>query len=185
MIQAVLNATPLFWPGVLCSLALAALFARPTARLLRAHRAVGFLLLLALGAIVTLTLLPDIRFSITDNARYNTTGCQLTGGPRPLSELLSPTQSTLNVALFVPLGITAALAGTRRRAAVAGLTAATLPFLIEFLQGELPALGRACDVQDIWDNLFGLLIGLTLGLLTGPWARAAVRRLRRPGTDAA
>ncbi|KJK56641.1 VanZ family protein [Saccharothrix sp. ST-888] len=139
----------------------------------------GFLLVLAFGGMVTLTLLPDTRFPFADNVRYGVQECKMTGGPRPFSELLLMTQSSLNVALSVPLGFAVGWVGSLRRAVVVGLGALALLFLVEVVQYELPVLGRACDVQDIWDSLFGLVIGVALGLLTGPPGRLLVRRRLR------
>ncbi|WP_371500085.1 VanZ family protein [Kitasatospora sp. NBC_00374] len=180
MIEAVLSASPLFWPGVLCSLLLAALLSRPVGRLLRAHRAAGFLSVLALGGIITLTLLPDTRLPLWENARYAVQQCSFDRvGPHPLAELFTATQSSLNVALFVPLGLTAALAGTWGRRIAAGSVAALIPPAVEATQYAIPALGRACDGQDLLDNYFGLALGLVLGALAGPIARALVRSRRR------
>ncbi|WP_431682827.1 VanZ family protein [Kitasatospora sp. KL5] len=174
-----MDASPLFGPGALGSLLLALLLSRPAGRLLAAHRAAGFLLVLALGGIATLTLLPDVRRPLWENARYAADACVLDrAGPRPLAELLTATQSSLNVALFVPLGAAVALAGTWPRRAAATAAALALPVGVEALQYALPVLGRACDEQDVWDNLFGLAIGALLGLLLAPPARRAVRALR-------
>jgi glycopeptide antibiotics resistance protein len=140
---------------------------------------VGFLLVLALGGVLTLTLLPDLRGAFWENRRYAVQQCTLTGaGPHPLSELLTATQSSLNVALFVPVGLAVTLARSRTRAGATALGATALPFAVEYAQYLVPSLGRACDAQDIWDNLFGLAIGLLGGLLLGPPLRAAVRGLR-------
>ncbi|MCU7820960.1 VanZ family protein [Kitasatospora sp. DSM 101779] len=174
-----MDASPLLWPGVLGSLVLALLLARPVGRLLAAHRVAGFLLVLALGGIATLTLLPDIRRPLWENARYAADGC-VTGlaGPRPLAELLTATQSSLNVALFVPLGAAVVLAGTWPRRIAGTAAALALPVGVEALQYALPVLGRACDEQDVWDNLFGLAIGAAIGLIGAPPVRRAVRALR-------
>ncbi|MGW6915731.1 VanZ family protein [Kitasatospora sp. NPDC054939] len=182
MIEAVLEAVPLFWPGVLCSLVPAALLNRPVGRLLRAHWAVGFVLLLALGGVVTLSLLPDTRGPVWELSRTAAQQCTLTGaGPRPLAGLLALSRVGLNAALFVPVGVAAALAGTRSRAVVVLLGAATLPFAVEYVQYAVPALGHGCHAQDVWDNLFGLALGAVGGLLLGPLTRVAVRALRARG----
>jgi hypothetical protein len=174
-----MDASPLLWPGVLGSLVLALLLARPAGPLLAAHRVAGFLLVLSLGGIVTLTLLPDIRRPLCENARYAADACVFgQAGPRPLAELLTATQSSLNVALFVPLGAAVALAGTWPRRIAGTVTALALPVGVEALQYALPVLGRACDEQDVWDNLFGLAIGAVLGLIGAPPVRGAVRALR-------
>ncbi|MFD9124890.1 VanZ family protein [Kitasatospora sp. NPDC059571] len=182
MITTVLDASPLFWPGAILSAVLAVVGSGPVGRLLRAHRVVGFLVVLALGGIVTLTLLPDTKLSLADNARYGAQECVLDGaGPHPLSELLTATQSSLNVALFVPLGLAVGLAGTWGRRAAAAAVALCVPLAVESVQYALPVLGRACDAQDVWDNLFGLFLGLLLAVVCGPVARAAVRARRRRG----
>lgn len=75
---------------------------------------------------------------------------------------------SLNVWMFVPLGLFCALSGTRKPAtfwtplgfASAGLI---LPLAVEAAQRLLP-LSRFCDTRDVADNVYGLLIGLALGL---------------------
>lgn len=89
------------------------------------------------------------------------------------------------MALFVPVGLAVTLAGSRARAAATALGAAALPFTVEYAHYLIPSLGRACDAQDIWDNLFGLAIGPLARLLLGQPLRAAVRsqRSRRLARD--
>ncbi|MFF1904999.1 VanZ family protein [Kitasatospora sp. NPDC058218] len=179
MIKAVLGSVPMFWPGLFCSLVPAALLNQPVGRLLRAHWAVAFLLLLALGGVVTLTLLPDPPGALRELSREAVRHCALGGaGLRPPGEWLTSRHADLNVALFAPVGLAAALAGTRRRAAAVLLGAAVLPFAVELAQYVVPAIGRACDAQDVWDNLLGLALGAAIGLLAGPVARAGARSRR-------
>ncbi|MGV9268604.1 VanZ family protein [Kitasatospora sp. NPDC003701] len=179
MITAVLGSMPMFWPGLLCSLVPAALLNQPVGRLLRAHWAVAFLLLLALGGVATLTLLPDARGPVRELSREAVRHCAFAGaGLRPPGEWLTSRHADLNVALFAPVGLAAALAGTRRRAAAVLLGAAALPFAVELAQYAVPAIGRACSAQDVWDDLLGLALGAAVGLLAGPLARAGARSLR-------
>ena len=83
----------------------------------------------------------------------------------PLAELMAVSQndSLLNVVLFVPLGVVVGLAPRTTRKAAFILAAGLLPFVIESTQLLVPALARACESADVFDNL----TGLTLGLVTG------------------
>ncbi|MQS11634.1 hypothetical protein F7Q99_04855 [Streptomyces kaniharaensis] len=163
---------PMFWPGLLLSLVPAALLNRPVGRLLRAHWAVGFLLLLGLGGVITVALVPDAWQLSADAVRH----CNVVGGrPRSPHELLTVRHVDLKVAVFVPIGLAAALAGTRPRAVVALVGAAALPFAVSAVQYAMPVIGQACDVQDVWDGVLGVGLGALAGLLAGPVLRATVR----------
>ncbi|MGW3076241.1 hypothetical protein [Kitasatospora sp. NPDC001132] len=173
MISAVLGGMPMFWPGLLLSLVPAALLNRPVGRLLRAHWAVGFVLLLGLGGVVVAMLLPD-AFRLSEGGVRH---CAVEGGrPRSPYELLHVRHIELKLATYAPVGFAAALAGTRRRAVVALLGAASLPFAVSALHYALPAIGRACDVQDVWDGVQGVVLGAALGLVAGPLLRAVRSR---------
>ncbi|MFI6843177.1 VanZ family protein [Kitasatospora sp. NPDC050467] len=179
MIKAVLGTMPMFWPGLLCSLVPAALLNRPVGRLLRAHWAVAFVLLLALGGLVTLSLLPDTQGPFWEYSRFAVRHCTLDGVRlRPPGEWLTSRQADLDVLVFLPIGFAAALAGTKPRVVAVLVAAAALPFGVEAAQYAVPALGRACDLQDVCDNLLGLALGAAFGLLAGPLARAGARSLR-------
>ncbi|MFE6056604.1 hypothetical protein ACFQ6N_38180 [Kitasatospora sp. NPDC056446] len=176
MISGVLGGMPMFWPGLLLSVVPAALLNRQVGRLLRAHWVVGFVLLLGLGGVVVGTLMPEaFRFS-EDAVRH----CTVEGGrPRSPYELLHVRHIELKLATYAPVGFAAALAGTRRRAAVALVGAAVLPFAVSAVHYALPVIGRSCDVQDVWDGLQGVAIGAVAGLVVGPVVRAARARVPR------
>ncbi|MFJ6772506.1 hypothetical protein ACIQOV_16295 [Kitasatospora sp. NPDC091257] len=175
MISTVLGGMPMFWPGLLLSLVPAALLNRPVGRLLRAHWVVGFVLLLGLGGVVAATLLPE-AFRLSEGAVRH---CSVLGArPRSPYELLHVRHIELKLAAFAPVGFAAALAGTRRRAVVALLGAAALPFAVVAVRYAVPAIGRACDVQDVWDGVQGVALGAALGLVAGPLVRAVRERSR-------
>ncbi|MBV2153362.1 hypothetical protein [Kitasatospora sp. SUK 42] len=175
MISALLGGMPMFWPGLLLSLVPAALLNRPVGRLLRAHWVVGFVLLLGLGGVVVATLLPE-AFELSEDAVRH---CTVAGGrPRSPHELLHVRHIELKLATYAPVGFAAALAGTRRRRAVALAAAAVLPFAVSALQYAVPAIGRDCDVQDVWDGVQGVALGAALGLAAGPAVRAVRSRSR-------
>jgi hypothetical protein len=169
VIEAVLHATPLFWPGTLLS-ALAALLCRHRlGRRLGVVPFAAFLLVLSLGGIVTLTLLPDLDAHYMDNLRYADPDWQTNWHVPRLAELTTVNQQSLNVALFVPLGVAIAQIRPRTRALLTAAAAAALPFGIEATQYALPWLLRAADAQDIAGNLLGLALGMTA--LALPWPR--------------
>lgn len=161
MIEAVLHASPLFWPGTLASAMAGLLCRRSLGRRLGTSPLTAVLLVLSLGGIVTLTLLPDLTVHYMDNVRYAdpawTTDWHV---PRP-AELTTVNQQSLNVALFVPLGAVITRIRPRARAVLFAAAAAALPFGIETVQYALPWLLRAPDAQDIASNLLGLALGLT------------------------
>ncbi|WP_380284468.1 VanZ family protein [Kitasatospora purpeofusca] len=176
MIKTVLNGLPMFWPGLLASLVPAALLNRPVGRLLRAHWAVGFVLLLALGGVFTLTLLPAHPRPFWQDLSWSgiVRHCTLDViGVRPPGEWFASRQADLALLMFAPVGLAAALAGSRRRAAAVLVAGVLLPVALEAAQYALPALGRACDAQDVLDSLLGLALGALLGLLTRPALRYA------------
>ncbi|MFF2950607.1 VanZ family protein [Kitasatospora sp. NPDC057965] len=171
-----MNGLPMFWPGLLASLVPAALLNRPVGRLLRTHWAVGFLLLLALGVVATLTLLPAHPRPLREDASWAgvVRHCSFGGlHLRPPGEWFGSRQADLAILMFAPIGLAAALAGSRRRAAAVLVGAAALPFALEAAQYAVPALGRACDAQDVLDSLLGLALGTLLGLLSRPALRYA------------
>ncbi|MFI2611286.1 hypothetical protein [Kitasatospora sp. NPDC018619] len=172
MISSVLGGMPMFWPGLLLSLVPAALWNRPVGRLLRAHWAVGFVLLLGGCGVVAATLLPEAFRLVDGGARH----CAVAVGRLwPADEPPHGGRLWLRAAPYVPVGLAAALAGTRRRAAVALLGAAVLPFAVSAVQYAVPALGRACDVRDVRDGVRAVALGAVLGVAARPLVRARLR----------
>ena len=131
------------------------------ARVARTGRLLGIATALSVGTILALTLATvgappddDYVIGVCDLRRI---------GPGTLDELLSFGEASLNVLLFVPLGLCIGLhsvASSRRLAFAAG---AALPFVVELVQLELPELGRYCDSMDITDNLLGFVLGFAVG----------------------
>jgi VanZ family protein len=85
----------------------------------------------------------------------------------PFAELTRINDSSLNVLLFVPLGIAIGLLAWSPRAAAILVAGLLLPFVIEATQAWLPALGRGCQSADVVDNITGLVVGLVIGRLAG------------------
>jgi len=85
------------------------------------------------------------------------------GGVLPLLDLpLTSDDPVLNIALFVPLGISIGLSRSPHRTSLI-VAAIALPFGIELAQLILPVLDRSCEAADIVDNLTGLGLGLVVG----------------------
>jgi VanZ family protein len=158
-------AVPMFVPGMAVTLVAAALAARPLARFLDVDALVATVLLLGFGAVLSATLTPS-----WDALRAGVQGsgvCDLSRiGLAPLSELRSVNDTSLNVILFMPLGVAlGALPATRRTAVVVAIAFA-LPFVIEGTQLVVPALDRACQTADLFDNVSGLVLGGGIALVS-------------------
>jgi hypothetical protein len=148
-------------PGVLLVAVAAVFLAGPVARRLGDPPLTAWALLASLGAIlvITLTPSPDVPDAL---------GCDLRFVPLTPDALLAVNDRSMNVLLFVPLGL--AIAGLRPRRRLAWLLVAVgLPLAIELVQLALTPLQRTCQATDILDNWLGLLIGLAVGAFAS-WA---------------
>jgi hypothetical protein len=128
----------------------------------------AWLLLASIGLILAATLSP--RPLGLESHVSGIATCDLSRvGPASLATYLRFADPTLNVLLFIPLGV---LIGQldrdqHRGRLVAG--AAMLPIAIELIQALVIPLGRACQGGDVFDNLAGLTVGLVIGAV---WRRA-------------
>ena len=161
-----------FWPGVATSIVLGIVLSRRVARALKVRRTVAMTLLLSLGLIASATLTPS-----REAVRFGTIGsgsCDLGRiGPASLAELLAFGDPTLNVLLFIPLGVVIGLFPASRRKVVLVVAALALPFAIETIQLLARGLDRACQSSDVSDNLTGLVIGLVVGVVARRLAQSA------------
>lgn len=175
-IQRFTDSAPLFLPGVAISVVLALAFAPLVARWLVTRPLVAFLMLVSLGTILAATLTPGaeaLAEGIVDGG-----GCDLSRfGPAPLSELTRISETSLNILLFVPLGIAVGALPLSRRSTATLLATLLLPFVVEATQALVESLGRVCESEDVFDNLTGLVIGL---LIAGGTRGVAGSRLTRP-----
>lgn len=149
---------PLFLWGVVVTLGVAIVFAAALSRRLKSSTAFGFLLIASTGLVLSATLTPLV--GALENGITSTGACDL-GGPWliPLSDLLHVDDRSLNILLFVPLGVTIGLMAVSQRSLALALGALALPFAIEITQMLVPALGRGCEAVDVLDNLTGLVVG--------------------------
>jgi glycopeptide antibiotics resistance protein len=157
------SALPWFIPGAIVSLVLGLVFASSVARGLRTTTAIAVLLIFGFGITIAATLTPIGAGSEPPASMLGT--CDLSRvGFASLDKYIQITDVSLNVILFVPLGIAIALLPRAPRSALVQLLAVVSPFLIEGTQLLLTGLGRTCQSADIVDNLTGLAIGVAGGL---------------------
>lgn len=151
-----LTTVDLHWlaPGLLCALVAGALLATPISALLKSNVVVVGALLCYFGSVIAMTVLaaPGQRLGVSRACAINP--LSITG-----SDLLS------NVILYFPIGVLIPLLRPRWAIWWAIAIAAVAPIVIEALQYEIVALGRACSVYDTAGNQIGLAIGLGLGFL--------------------
>jgi hypothetical protein len=131
------------------------------ARRLGTGRVEAWLLLASIGVILAATLAPmpvGLESTLSGLAT-----CDLSRiGPAPLSTYLRFLDPTLNVLLFIPLGVMIGQLDGRHRGRLVA-AAAMLPLGIELIQALAVPLGRACQGGDVFDNLAGLIVGLVIG----------------------
>ena len=162
-----------FWPGVGVSIVVGLVLSPRLARVLEIRRALATALILALGLIVAATLTPS-----REAIRFGTVGhgtCDLGRiGPASPAVLLALGDPTLNVLLFIPLGVAIGLLPPSRRKVGLAIAAAILPFAIEIIQLLATGLDRACQSADAFDNLTGLIVGLIVGVIAQRLVGAAI-----------
>lgn len=156
---------PWFLPGTAVSIVVGLIAGRPLARALRTSYWVAWFVVVGFGMVVAATLTP-LRGSFNPSAIGGT--CDLSRiGLAPLGDLLRFGDTSLNVALFIPLGAALGLLTRSNRKVVLIVAAIALPFVIETTQLLVPALERGCQSADVFDNLTGLVIGLLIGTGVG------------------
>ena len=162
-IARVLDGIPWALPAALLAVVVAAVLARPIARRTGATPFATWLLLASLLAIAGITLTPSADAP-------DLTGCDVTLALPTIPDLTTIDDRSLNVALFVPLGLAVVAIGTRRRVAWL-LLAASLAPLVELTQLLASPLHRTCQAVDVIDNELGLVIGVAVGMLAAWWWR--------------
>lgn len=146
------------------SVAAALLLGPRLARRLKTSWAVAGLFVGSAGTILAATLTP--LAGQPEVAAGSVRSCDFARmAPPPLEALLQVDDVSLNVLLFVPLGIAVGLLPVARRTIPTAGLAVVLPFAIEATQQLAPVLGRGCESADVVDNLTGLLGGGVIGVV--------------------
>jgi VanZ family protein len=165
-----LSEVPWLWPGVLVSFLAAVAVSAHLGRVLGTRRTLAGALVLGVGIVLAATLTPSAE-ALASGARGEMT-CDLTRmGRAPLAELLAIDDTSLNVLLFVPLGVVVGLLPRSRAKVTVVVATLALPLAVEVLQLLATGLDRTCQSADVIDNLTGLLLGLGLGSVLGWLAR--------------
>ena len=161
-----------FVPGVAVSVLLGLVVARPLARRLRTSPPVALLFIVGLGAILSATLTP-IAPGI-DGPPSSVGTCDFHRMTlAPLAVLMRINDTSLNVALFMPIGLAVGLLPWSWQKVMVLIVALALPFLVETVQLLAPSLDRSCESADVIDNLTGLFAGLIAGTVLGLTVAAA------------
>lgn len=147
---------PLLLPVVLVGLFIAVACGRLLSRRLRCPWWVAVALVASLTLVIAVTLTPQSISEDVINAG------EISWPFTWILALLD--ERALNVLLFVPLGFTTALIGSRVLwFAVVGVLA--LPWAVEGIQYLVTWLSRDAQWQDVVDNTVGAVIGLGIGLV--------------------
>lgn len=161
---------PYFLPLLAVWLAFGLLVGRGIGRRLGTRSGVAFLLLAALGLVIAATLTPHAGSSSGELVAAG--WCDLSRiGFAPLETLLRVNVVSLNVLLFVPLGMAIGLLPRTRARTYLIVGGFALPVLIEATQSLVTVLGRGCESADVFDNAMGFAIGLVVGLSVSAVAR--------------
>ena len=169
---------PWFLPGLAITTVIAFAVTGRVARRLRTESWIAFLLLMSVGAVLAATI-PPVAGGFSD--RPPAPGrCDFGRiGLAPLSQYLHLGDTSLNVILFLPLGLAIGLLGRSPATARVLVAALALPLAIEAIQSLLPMLGRGCQSRDVVDNLLGLGIGLALGVLLSVVRAGRTKELKK------
>lgn len=159
---------PIPWllPGLIVSLVVGLLTARWVGRRLAVHPAIAVLMALGLGLVLAATLTP-LRDALEDGA-VGPGVCEMSRwAPIPPWRWLRLSDATLNIFMFMPLGVAIGIVPSSRLKVGLIVGALALPFAIELIQLSVPILARGCEMADVVDNLTGLVFGLLVGSLLG------------------
>lgn len=168
-----LRAVPLSAVALLITIIVAVALSATLARRLAVHRAVAALLIFGFGLVLSATLTPTAS-ALAGEASDGI--CSLSRADLPtLWELTRISAASLNVLLFVPLGIAVGLLPRTRAAAGVIVAAIALTFVVESVQLIAVSLGRGCHVEDLVTNLLGLAIGFAAGKLIAIMAATLLR----------
>jgi VanZ family protein len=150
------SSAPWVIPALIGTVVISLLLHRWLARRFRTAPWFVLALMLCVGAILSITITPG---------NWNPSPyCSLkVAFPRP-SDLLALSERSLNIWLFVPLGLTISATPRRRVGLFFFACAMAMPFMIEGFQHFVPDIGRTCQLTDVINNLTGLFLGGFVGL---------------------
>lgn len=163
--QQIFPGYPGFIPGAFIALAIAVTLNGWISKLLHIGRMLAASIIICLGVIVSATLTTGSESAFFESSNY--ISCDLTRiSLIPLHTLLTFNESSLNIILFIPLGLVIGLLPKSTCKTLVLAFAFILPFIIEIIQFSIPEINRTCQSADVVDNLSGLGIGLILTVIT-------------------
>lgn len=167
VVESSLRAAPWVLPGALGVALVAWLLRRPLARLFGVGRPHAFALVAAFGLMLVVTLTPSPVEGRWQSERVLDLAITL-----DRADLRTITEASLNILLFVPVGLTASrLPGALARRLLLAL-AVLAPIGIEIVQYRYPSLGRSGFVlNDVVANWLGLAAGALVGAVLRPARR--------------
>ena len=151
-----------FGPGIVVSLVVSLVMCGYAGRRLETSRVLGWSLVMSLGIVLSATITPS-REALMFGTQGSGTCDLSTIGPGSWWALSHLDDISLNVLLFVPLGLSIGWCPRSRARLVMVGGAFVLPVAIELLQLLVVSLGRKCQTSDVVDNLTGLGLGLVAG----------------------
>ena len=162
---------PWFLPGTAVFVVLGLVLGRPLAQVLTTRYWIACAVVIGFGIIVSATLTPlNGQLNLAAAGR----ACDFSRmGLAPIDDLLTVDDTSLNIAMFIPLGVALGLLARSRYKAGLIVAAVALPIVIETIQRLVPAIERGCQSADVFDNLTGLVVGLAIGTLAG-WLAGAI-----------
>jgi len=153
---------PWFVPAVALSFVIGLALSRALGRRLNVPPWVGVGMVCAVGVVLASTLTPlgpAARGGPSDMCDFSRVGIV------ELGKLGRVNDESLNVLLFIPIGLAiAAVPGWKPRVGLF-VAAVALPVAIETIQLLVPILRRGCQSADVVDNLTGLIVGLGIGMV--------------------
>jgi hypothetical protein len=171
---------PGFLPGLAVSVLLATTLYRYVGHRLGTRESIAWLLLMSVGVILSATLTPGADAFLPASGRATCDVSRI--GLAPIADYMTLGTTSMNVILFVPLGISIALLPRSRATAFAIIGAALLPLAIESIQLAATPLDRACQGADVIDNMLGLALGFAAGW-TCLWVSRRAAKQPRRGTS--
>lgn len=150
---------------------------RSVGRALHVRQAHGVALVVAVGLVLSATMTPG-HDALTSSATCDLSRFRVMFW----YELAWPSESLLNILLYLPLGFAIGLCPPSRARFTTFALAGALPVAIEVIQLVVEPLGRKCQSADAVDNLTGLALGI-LAATVVRWIGRTSRRSRQHGPD--
>jgi hypothetical protein len=146
-------------PGLVVALAVSIVTSGVVSRSLGTSRLHGGAVVMGIGLVLAATVTPSREALLFGAVGSGTCDMSRVGLPS-WWELRHISDATLNILLFVPLGLAIGACPPSPARRVVLLLAFALPVAIELIQLLVLPLGRECQSSDVVDNVIGLAAGI-------------------------